>query len=101
MKRLLAFLVTAVILSGGILFAHGDNEHVTGTVTAITDNSISVQTTAKQPRTIQLDAKAMIIRGSAHLTVKDIKVGDRVVIDVNKKSSLATEVKIGAAAAKK
>jgi ribosomal silencing factor RsfS len=37
----------------------------------------------------------MIMKGDAHLSAKDIKAGDRVVIDVDKKSKMATEIKVG------
>ena len=54
---------------------------------------------AKQTRTIPISAKTMIMRGDAHLTAKDVKAGERVVIDVDKKSKMAVEVKVGVAPA--
>jgi hypothetical protein len=92
-------LLTVFLLAAAAALAHGDAEHVRGTVTNVSATSITVQTTAKQPRTITMNAKTMVLRGEAHANVNDIKVGDRVVIDVDKKTSLATQVKIGAAAA--
>jgi len=100
MKRVLVVVAVALLMTSAVTFAHGDNEHVRGTVTSITDTAITVETTSKQPRTIPLTAKTMIMRGDAHLSVKDVKVGDRVVVDVDKKSKVAMEVKVGVAAPK-
>ena len=99
MRRTVLAVLAAVLMTSALAFAHGDAEHVRGTVTSITDTAIVVQTTTKQTRTIPLSAKTMIMRGDAHLTAKDIKPGDRVVIDVDKKSKTAVEVKVGVAAA--
>ena len=99
MKRIVLAIAAALLMTSAFAFAHGDNEHVRGTVTSISDTAITVETTAKQTRAIPISAKTMIMRGDAHLTVKDVKVGDRVVIDVDKKSKMAVEVKVGVAAA--
>jgi len=101
MKRAVLAVVAALLMTSAVAFAHGDNEHVRGTVTSITDSAITVETTAKQTRTIPVTAKTMIMRGDAHLTIKDVKAGDRVVIDVDKKSKTAVDVKVGVAAAPK
>jgi ribosomal protein S1 len=98
MKRTLLAIFATFILAGGVAFAHGDAEHVRGTVTNITDTAITVQVSAKQTRTITINAKTMVMKGDAHLSLKDVKVGDRVVLDVDKKNSVATEVKLATAA---
>ena len=98
MKRAVAAIIAAFVLAGGVAFAHGDAEHVRGTVTSMTDSAITVQVSAKQARTITINSKTMVMKGEAHLSLKDVKVGDRVVLDVDKKTSIATEVKLGAAA---
>jgi hypothetical protein len=98
MKKIVG-VVLAMTFSAALAYAHGDAEHVRGTVTSVSATSISVQTPDKKTRTISLDAKAMVMRGSSHLTMGDVKVGDRVVIDVDKKTSLATEITLGAAKA--
>lgn len=100
MKRAVLAVVAALLMTAAVAFAHGDAEHVRGTVTNITDTAITIETAAKQARTIPITAKTMIMRGDAHLSIKDVKVGDRVVIDVDKKSKTATEVKLGVATAK-
>lgn len=99
MTRTALALLTAFMLTGTVAFAHGDAVHVQGTVTNVTDTAITVQTTAKQTQTITINTQTMVMKGSTHLTIKDVKVGDRVVLDVDKKTSVATEVKLGTAKA--
>ena len=95
MKRTVLATIVAFGLAGGVAFAHGNAEHVRGTVASITDTAITVQVSAKKARTLTLNAKTMIMKGDAHLTLKDVKVGDRVVVDVDKKTGVATEVTLG------
>lgn len=99
MKRAALALIVTMFLAGGVAFAHGDAEHVQGTVTNITATAITLETAAKQTRTITINDKTMVMRGKSHLAIADIKVGDRVVLDVDKKTSLVTEVKLGTATA--
>ena len=99
MRRTLLAVMAALVLAGGVAFAHGDAEHVRGTVTSVSDTAITVQVSAKQARTITINAKTMVMKGDAHLSVKDVHVGDRVILDVDKKTSVATEVKLATAAA--
>ncbi len=101
MKRAVLTIMVTFMLAGGVAFAHGDAEHVQGTVTSITATAITVQTPAKQTRTITINEKTMFMRGKTHLSLSDVKVGDRVVLDVDKKTSVATEVKLGTAPAPK
>lgn len=51
MKRVLVFLVTFCAV-GVLAYAHGGNEHVKGTVTQITEKSITIQTAENQRKTI-------------------------------------------------
>ena len=99
MRRTVLAIMVALVLAGGVAFAHGNAEHVRGTVTNVSDTAITVQVSAKQTRTITINAKTMVMKGDAHLSVKDVQVGDRVVLDVDKKTSIATEVKLATAAA--
>lgn len=99
MKRAVLAVIGAFLFTGVVAFAHGDAEHVQGTVTTVTATAITVQTTAKQPRTITMNTKTMVMRGKTHLAIADIKVGDRVVLDVDKEENLVTQVKLGTAPA--
>ena len=84
---------------GGVASAQADTEHLRGTVTKVAGATITIQATDNQTRTITIDPKAMIMRGNAHLTVRDVKVGDRVVLDVDRTGSVATGVELETAAA--
>lgn len=97
MKRTALVFAAAFLLTGVVALAHGDEVHVQGTVTNITDTAITVQKANKQTQTVTINAQTMIMRGNAHLTIKDVNVGDRVVLDVDKKTSVATEMKLGTA----
>ena len=63
MKRTVLAIIAAFALAGGVAFAHGDAEHVRGTVTNITDTAITVQVSAKQARTVTVNAKTMVMKG--------------------------------------
>jgi len=79
--------------------AHGGEEHVTGTVTKISDASVTVKTTAGKTVEVGFDAKTTYARGKEPLQKTDIKVGDRIVIhavEVNEKL-VAHTVAIGTA----
>ena len=99
MRRIFLTIMAVLVLAGGVAFAHGNAEHVRGTVTNVTDTAITVQVSAKQTRTVTINAKTMVMKGDAHLSVKDVQVGDRVILDVDKKTSIASEVKLATAAA--
>src|SRR2546425_4863497 len=96
MKRMIA-LVLVVMLGTGSLFAHGKGQHVMGIVTAMTDNSITVKTTAKDLVTVYTMADTKYEKGGAAASINDLKVGDRVVIHATKMSDklMATEVRFG------
>ena len=64
------------------MFAHGGNEHVRGIVTQVSSQSVTVQTTSKVPRTLTLSDKTTFKQGGKTAHLADLKVGDRVVIDV-------------------
>ena len=79
--------------------AHGGEEHVTGTVTKISDTSVTVKTTAAKTVEVAFDAKTTYARGKEPLQKTDIKLGDRIVIhavEVNEKL-VAHTVAIGTA----
>jgi hypothetical protein len=83
--------------------AHGGEEHVTGTVTSISDTAVTVKTTAGKTVDVGFDAKTTYERAKQPIQKADIKVGDRVVIhamEMNEKR-VAHTVEIGAAKAAK
>ena len=103
MKRasLIIQLLICTLLLGTVTFAHGDMEHIQGTVTVIAEHSLSVKTRDGATRTVEFDSETKFVRGDDAATIKDVRVGSRVVIHAhNKGNSLhAAEVKIGKDAA--
>jgi hypothetical protein len=95
---LLAILALALLPM--IATAHGGEEHVTGTVTKISNTAVTVKTTAGKTVEVGFDAKmTTYARAKQPIQKTDIKVGDRVVIhamEVNEKL-VAHSVEIGAA----
>jgi hypothetical protein len=109
MKKLALTLTRILICSlvlgsllGSMAFAHGGMEHILGTVTAITDHSLSVKTRDGAARTVEFDGETKFVKGDAPATIKDVQVGNRVVIHAHKNDNSlhAAEVRIGADAAK-
>jgi ribosomal protein S1 len=94
--RLMA-TVLAFLAAGAIALAHGDNDHVRGTITQISAQGITIQTTAKATRTLALNDKTTFEKSGHKATLADLKVGDRVVVDVPKKTNDALVVQFGAA----
>lgn len=91
----LLFLSTSMLLR-----AHGGMIHVMGTVTAMTDHSVTVETTDKKSVEVLLTDTTTFMDGSKPSTKNDLKVGDRVVIHAVKvKDALqAHEVRFSQAA---
>ena len=98
--------ILALALLPTIVSAHGGEEHVIGTVTKVSDTSVTVKTTAGKIVEVGFDAKTTTYTRAKLPTQKsDVKVGDRIVIhavEVNEKL-VAHTVELGAvtAAAKK
>lgn len=86
-----------------IAFAHGNMEHILGTVTAVSDQSITVKTPAGETKTVEIVSGTKVMKGDVSGTLKDVHVGDRVSIHAgNHDGKLqAEEIKIGAAPAAK
>jgi len=98
---LLAILSLALLPT--IAAAHGGEEHVIGTVTKVSDTSVTVKTTAGKAVEVSFDAKTTYTRAKQPIQKADIKVGDRIVIhavEVNEKL-VAHTVEIGSATAAK
>ena len=89
--------VCTVLMFSTLVFAHGNEHHVMGTVTKIEAGSISVKTTAGDVKTVMVIWETKFVKGSSPATQQDLKVGDRVVIHAKPEGSMlhATEVKIG------
>jgi len=92
------FLSAALALGiASAAFAHGGNDHVRGVVTQVSPQSITVQVSPKVTKTLTLSDKTVYKRGAKAAQLGDVKVGDRVVIDVPEKTTQAVEVTLGSA----
>ena len=99
MKHLIrAAAALALTLALGVpAFAHGTNAHVRGVVTQVSAQSITVQLANNTTKTLTVSVKTTFERAGKPAAMTDLKVGDRVVVDVPKNSSAALEVQIGTA----
>ncbi len=93
------FLILASVQA---VFAHGGAEHVMGTVSKISAQSVTVDTTDKKVVEVGLSSKTTYTRDDKKVAATDVKVGDRVMIEakeVNEKL-VADSVKLGAMSSK-
>jgi hypothetical protein len=93
-------MISALALAGA-MFAHEGAEHVTGTVKSIAPGSLTVETTKHETLTIMLSPKTEVMKSKAKGDIKDLKVGDRVVVHAahGKAGLEAQEVDFGPAPA--
>jgi hypothetical protein len=92
-------MVLALVLSATFALAHKGIEHVMGTVSAITQNSITVTTVKHTNVTVLLDASSKFSHNNADASWKDIRVGDRIVVNAKPnadKKLVAISVRWGA-----
>jgi hypothetical protein len=101
MKKILGTFL-AMILIAGVAYAHGGMEHIMGTVVSMTDSSITVKTKDGKTQTVQVAAETKYTQMDKPITMKDLKVGDQVVIHAAKKDGklVAETVKVGMAGMK-
>ncbi len=97
MKRLIA-TITLVIVFSTLALAHGKEKHVMGKVTNISGNVITVETTAKKSVTVNVSDETKFQKSGAAATLKDLKVGDKVVIHAEEEDGKLTahQVRFGA-----
>jgi len=80
MKAPVLVLFVCISLAAVAAMAHGGEEHVMGTVTKVTADSITVKTTAKEPVTVGVVPATKFMMGKMAMKIDGLKVGDRVVI---------------------
>jgi exosome complex RNA-binding protein Rrp4 len=99
MKQLLSIIALVLAVSAGAL-AHNGNDHVRGTITQVSAQSVTVQLADKTTKTLSISAKTAFESSGKPGQLADVKVGDRVVIDVPEHGSSALLIKVGAATKK-
>ena len=77
--------------------AHGTDKHVLGTVTKISDSEITVQAQDDSLQVVKIAPDTSFVKSGASASIKDLKVGDRVVIHAKPVGSdlIAHEVRFG------
>ena len=80
MKTRVLVLIVCLSLIAGAALAHGEEEHVIGTVAKVTPGSITVKTTANKLVTVAIVPESQFIKNKNAAKVSDLSVGDRVVI---------------------
>ena len=99
MKQLLSVIALVLAVSAGAL-AHNGNEHVRGVITAVSAQSVTVQLPDKSTKTLSISAKTEFETSGKPAHLADVKIGDRVVIDVPEHGNNALSIKVGTAAKK-
>src|SRR5258708_37562384 len=79
MKKTLLALLFIVSLAP-LLLAHGNEKHVLGTVTKISDTEITVETKTKEAVTVKIVAETKFVKSGEEATWKELEVGERVAI---------------------
>ena len=97
MKRAIAFLSLFLAFTT-LVFAHGNEKHIMGKVTSVEANSVTVETTEKKSVTVNITANTKFEKSGASASLKDLKVGDKVVIHADQSGGKlnATHVRSGA-----
>jgi hypothetical protein len=96
MRRIASGLLVFLAFSL-VALAHGTDKHVLGTVTKITESEITVQARDGQLQVVKIAPDTSFVKSGARATIKDLKVGDRVVIHAKPVGSdlIAHEVRFG------
>ena len=98
MKRTL-LLPLLIVVTATFVFAHGNEQHVIGTVAKLGTNSITVKTTAGKLVEVAVTPESRLSRAGQKIELTDVKVGDRIVIHASKKDNRleATTIQLGSA----
>jgi hypothetical protein len=80
MKARLLVLFVCISLAAVSALAHGGEEHVIGTVSKVTPDSITVKTTANKLVTVGVVPATTFMMGKMAMKIDALKIGDRVVI---------------------
>ncbi|MGI8743265.1 MAG: DUF5666 domain-containing protein [Bryobacteraceae bacterium] len=100
-RRTSLLALVALVMGSAVAYAHNGIEHVLGTVTAVTDSSITVETVKHTSVTVIVDAATTYTHSDEKATLKDVKKGQRVAINAKEsteKKLVAVSVKWGASA---
>ncbi|HVZ19039.1 MAG TPA: myosin N-terminal SH3-like domain-containing protein [Terriglobales bacterium] len=95
MRNFAAFLLMMALAIAAV--AHGGSKHIKGTVKEIKGDTITVQTTENETVTVSFDAQTKFQKSGAAADAKQLKAGERVVIDIPEEGKAkATMIQFGA-----
>ncbi len=83
MRKRLALLSMAAILSSGTLLAHEGHRHVMGTIAAADATRLEVKSKDGRTTSVPVGAGTKYFKGKSEGTAADAKTGLRVVIDLD------------------
>jgi len=99
MSRHCLAIALTVLMSTGLLLAHGDATHIMGTVVAVQGDHVTVKLQDGKSEMVMFDKATKYLVGTKAMTRADLKVGTRVVIDAKMDEKMkmyrASEVQIG------
>ena len=96
-KGVVVFALFLLLANSRVAYAHNGVEHLMGTITKVSAEAVTVETTGKKIVEISVNSKTKYTRNDKAAVASDIKVGDRVMINakqVNEKL-VADTVKLG------
>jgi hypothetical protein len=100
MKVIGPFAAAVVLLFPLLSFAHGGGKHIMGTVKAVEDRTLTIETKDKKEVKVDADDQTKFEKSGAAATIKDLGVGERVVVHTAKPeksgATKAVMVKFGA-----
>jgi hypothetical protein len=103
MVRQILLLALTLGLLAGMALAHGGNEHISGTVTAIQNDHVTLKTADGKTVTLMIGPSTKYFRDKAAAAKADMVIGTRVVIDAKMDPKMkmynALEVRLGVVAA--
>jgi uncharacterized protein related to proFAR isomerase len=94
-----SLVIASILLVASLAFAHGNEQHIIGTVSKMTESIIAVTTTDGKSVEVVLTPQTTFTKQDKTISAEEIKEGDRVVIHAKKNGEKleATSVRIGSA----
>jgi len=80
MKTRILILIACISLITAAALAHGDEQHVIGTVASVSKDAITVKTAANALVTVAVVPQTTFSKNKSAAKLSDLNVGDRVVI---------------------
>jgi type 1 fimbria pilin len=96
MKRIVISLLALMLATAAVATAHDGKKHLLGTVTKIQSNQISIETKDSATIEVSITPSTVFTKDGKPAKLKDIGLGDRVVIHATAKGTgyEASEVQI-------